>query len=292
MDRLIVLLFALVIVTSCNKPAKKDEQARDSVVVEEPKQPELVMKWETDTVLTTSESVLYHPENDMLYVSNISGNPTGKDGIGFISRLKRDGTVDSLKWVTGLNAPKGMAILNDKLYVTDIDQLVEIGLSDGQVINRYPVEGAAFLNDVATDGTSIYFSDMNTGKIHVLEGENVSVFLDSVQNINGLAFNDKGELYGLDGAGLRKYTTEGNEHELVNGVVTGGDGLVIINDSTFVASRWQGEVYFIRGGKEHLLLDTKDQKSNTADIGYIPDEQLVLVPTFFKNKVVAYSLKY
>lgn len=290
MNRLILLLFVSFVMASCNKPTKDDEQqSEDSVAMEEPSKPELTMTWETDTVLTTNESVLYYPAGEILYVSNISGTPTDKDGIGYISRLKPDGTIDSLKWVTGLNAPKGMAILNDKLYVTDIDQLVEINLADGKITNSFPVEGAEFLNDVATDGTNIYFSDMKKGKIHVLEDGNVKVFKDSVQNINGLAFNE-GELFGLDANGLRKYTTDGAE--LINGAVTGGDGLVIINDSTFVASRWQGEIYLIQGGKEHLLLDTKDQKSNTADIGYIPGQQMVLVPTFFKNKVVAYKLTY
>lgn len=290
MNRLILLLFVSFVMASCNKPTKDDEQqSEDSVAMEEPSKPELTMTWETDTVLTTNESVLYYPAGEILYVSNISGTPTDKDGIGYISRLKPDGTIDSLKWVTGLNAPKGMAILNDKLYVTDIDQLVEINLADGKITNSFPVEGAEFLNDVATDGTNIYFSDMKKGKIHVLEDGNVKVFKDSVQNINGLAFHE-GELFGLDANGLRKYTTDGAE--LINGAVTGGDGLVIINDSTFVASRWQGEIYLIQGGKEHLLLDTKDQKSNTADIGYIPGQQMVLVPTFFKNKVVAYKLTY
>src|SRR3546814_1986689 len=54
------------------------------------------------------------------------------------------------------------------------------------------------------------------------------------------------------------------------------DGLVILDDSTFVASRWSGEVYLVNGSEATLLLDTKAEKSNTADIGYIQDEQLVI----------------
>jgi sugar lactone lactonase YvrE len=80
--------------------------------------------------------------------------------------------------------------------------------------------------------------------------------------------------------------------QTVNDVVTGGDGLVIIDDSTYIASRWQGEIYLVKNGTEHLLLDTKGEESNTADIDYIPEENLVLVPTFLKNKVVAYKLDY
>jgi hypothetical protein len=38
-------------------------------------------------------------------------------------------------------------------------------------------------------------------------------------------------------------------------------------------------------------LDT-NESSQTADIGFIPEENLVLVPTFFSNKVEAYKLEY
>jgi len=40
-----------------------------------------------------------------------------------------------------------------------------------------------------------------------------------------------------------------------------------------------------------LLLDTKAEESQTADIGLDADRMIVYVPTFFKNKVVAYQLE-
>src|SRR5690606_42090847 len=78
----------------------------------------------------------------------------------------------------------------------------------------------------------------------------------------------------------------------INEVVSGGDGLVIIDDNTYIASRCKGETYLIKDGKEYLLLDTTGEGSNTADIDYIADENLVLVPTFQKNRVAAYTLEY
>ena len=44
------------------------------------------------------------------------------------------------------------------------------------------------------------------------------------------------------------------------------------------------------GTKEHLL-DTREQKINTADIGYDAEKRIVYVPTFWKNSVVAYRVK-
>ncbi len=112
------------------------------------------------------------------------------------------------------------------------------------------------------------------------------------ENANGLACDKNGQLYILDNKGVSKYNVANKQNQFINQVVTGGDGLVILDDSTFLASRWQGEIYLIKAGKEQLLLDTKADSSNTADIGYIPAEKLVLVPTFYKNKVVAYKLSY
>jgi sugar lactone lactonase YvrE len=238
------------------------------------------------------ESTLYDAKSSAIYTSNIEGGPNEKDGKGSISKLKTDGTIEKLKWVTGLNAPKGMAMLKGKLYVTDVDQLVEINAADGKIVKRYPVTGAKFLNDAATDGTKVYFTDMQTGKVHMLDNGKIGTVAEGLENINGLAFNDKGGMFFLDGKGLGQYNMQDKKSSFVNEVITGGDGLVVIDDSTYIASRWQGEIYLVKNGKEHLLLDTKEESSNTADIDYIKEEKLVLVPTFMKNKVVAYKLNY
>src|SRR5690625_6451527 len=70
-----------------------------------------------------------------------------------------------MEWTTGLHAPKGMAIMDESLYVTDIDEIVQIDLKTGEIQKKTPVENAEFLNDAATDGTYIYFSDMRTTKV-------------------------------------------------------------------------------------------------------------------------------
>src|SRR5918998_5669752 len=111
--------------------------------------------WETPAQLKTPESVLYEPTENVLFVSSIDGKPDEKDGQGFISKVSPvNGTIIELNWITGLNAPKGMAVNSDdssKLYVSDITDLVEIDIANGQITNRYNAPGIAFLNDVASD---------------------------------------------------------------------------------------------------------------------------------------------
>ena len=73
----------------------------------------------------TPESVLHDPDADVYLVSNIQGDPFEKDDNGFISRVSPDGVVLELRWIDGakenvdLDAPKGMAILGDELWVAD-----------------------------------------------------------------------------------------------------------------------------------------------------------------------------
>ena len=120
----------------------------------------LVKKWATEQVFDVPESVYWDFDREILYVSNIAGNPGEKDGEGFISRLSIDGEVRKLKWVTGLNAPKGMAAYGGRLYVSDIDELAVIDIRTDSVVERHPAEGAIFLNDVAVDAKgNVYISD-------------------------------------------------------------------------------------------------------------------------------------
>jgi hypothetical protein len=278
-------------VWSCggNQTTEKTEENTTVEVAET--SPTLTKVWETTDELTTNESALYDAESGIIYISNIDGDPEGKDGKGFISKISTSGEILEKEWVTGLDAPKGMGISNGKLYVTNIDELVEIEVATGEITNRFKIEGASFLNDVDADGDKVYFSDMKTGKIHLFQNGSFSLFAENQNNINGIRIAEDGTLYGLDGAGLKKYNRDGS-FTIVNDKVTGGDGLVILGDNAFVASRWQGEVYLIKDGVETLLLDTKAEESNTADIDFIPGEGLVLVPTFFKDRVVAYKLDY
>ncbi|MDN4165341.1 ATP-binding protein [Cytophagales bacterium LB-30] len=274
------LALASALFVACQPSEKKQEESTEKKAVS------FTKLWETDTLLTTCESVLVDANTGAIYVSNINGMPLEKDGNGFIAKIKNDGSIETLQWATGLSAPKGMAIRDSILYVTDIDRLVGISLASGSIVQEYAIEGAQFLNDVTTDGTSVYFSDMATGKIYQLKDEAPSLFQENVASINGLLF-DNGNLLGLSGAGFQNLS----QSLMLNDSVTGGDGLVKVADNAYVASRWQGEVYLIEGEITTLLLDTKAAESQTADIGLIADQNIVLIPTFFKNKVVAYQLE-
>ncbi len=258
---------------------------------------DLTKLWETPAVLKTPESVLYDYQRDIIYVSNVNGNPSEKDGNGFISTIKSDGNIDKLEWVPGLNAPKGMGLIGNLLYVSDIDEIVEIDVLNRKILQRYPVPGSKFLNDITCDeGERVFVSDMQDQKIYVLYDGKVSLWLADprLEGVNGLLTWDAWDedaFAGVKNAILRIYDEGRSVEEWIS--ETGSiDGLVTDGKGNFLFSDWAGRVYRAAPHEKPVkLLDTTPVKINAADIDFILSRDILLVPTFFDNRVVAYKVK-
>jgi hypothetical protein len=306
MKQLSIFAFSLMVIfcSSCGGDKKEQSStAADTVVVEKDSMaatPQLTLVWETDTTLTTCESALSVPEQGAIYVSCINGDPAKKDGNGFISKVNPDGKIENVKWSQGkLNAPKGMGVLENTLYVTDIDELVKIDLTSGKVSKKIKVPGAKFLNDVtvAKDEKAIYFSDSDSASsaIYRLRNDSVTVWLkDTIQSPNGLYhMGDKMYVASLKGD-FKVVDMASKKVSQVASGIGGGDGVTYSQkNNQFIVSSWFGEVFTIQPeGKLTKILDLKDQKLNSADIDYMDDRNIVLVPTFFGNKVMAYEVKW
>jgi sugar lactone lactonase YvrE len=250
----------------------------------------LVRLWESDTTLAIPESVLPDTQKGILYVSLINGGPWDKDGKGEIAQLDMTGKIKNASWATGLHAPKGMAIVGDKLYVADVTEVVIINTASGKTESRISVDSSEMLNDVTADNKGVvYVSDSKTGKVHKIENGKATLFLSSLNGVNGLKYTNDA-LYILTKQMLK--ADSNGKLTKVTDLEQGGDGLEPVGDGSFIASSWGGTVYYIgKDGKTHLMLDTREQKKNTADIGYDPVKKIVYVPTFFAKSVVAYQFQ-
>lgn len=281
-----IILFATLLITILACQTKPGETTSTT--------PTLTLKWETDTLLTTSESVIYDDENDVLYVSNINGVPDAKDGNGYISSVSLDGKITNLNWVTGFDAPKGMGIHNGKLYVADIDRVHEIDIASKAVLNSFVAEGAKFLNDIATskDG-KVYVSDTGAGEILVLENGVFTKLVTGLEGPNGLFVEGNAILVALwNSKTLNWLDLSSNQLKLKTDSLENPDGIESLGDGTYMVSSWNGLVSFIdKDWKASVILDTQLSKKGAADIEYIPSKKLLLVPTFYKNSVAAYDLK-
>jgi len=258
-------------------------------------EPKVVLEklWESPDLLITSESVCYDSKNHLLYVSCINGNPTDKDGNGFISRISLAGEIITLKWIDGLNAPKGMGIYDSKLFVTDIDQIVEIDIEQAVIAKIITVEGSRFLNDITIDPNgAVYISDMSTNKIHKFNKGILETWFDDehLTGTNGLLYEDREILAGTkDGIFSIRIEDKRLWHLIPD---TGGiDGLETDGTGSYIISDWMGKIQMVSTEDDPIiLLNTSNTGVNAADIEYIPEKNLLLVPTFSDNRVMAYEL--
>ena len=249
--------------------------------------------WENREGLKIPESVLYDENNDQIYVANINGGPAVKDGNGFISILNSNGTTKESGWIKKLNAPKGMAMYNRKLYVADIDELVEIDIAKGKITNTYKAKDALFLNDVTTcQNGMIFVSDTETAKIYVLHQGDFKVWLEGepLKYPNGL-LAERGKLY-IGDQHLYEVDILTQKIDLVIENTGGIDGLVKNNNGDFIFSNWKGLIYMHKDGENFKIYDSVAEKINTADIDFAHKYELVLVPTFFDNRIIAYKIVY
>src|SRR6056297_3139731 len=170
-----IMLVAAIFSGCKQKPGEEDKAEKST----ESEKPELTGKWSTDSVFKIPESVCYDSARDVLYVSNIQGKPTEKDKDGFISKVSTDGKVLNLEWAIGLDAPKGMGIKGDKLYVTNVDEIVEIDINDYEITGTFPCEGSKFMNDIAiNEQGTVFASDMATGIIYRLKEGKVEKWIE------------------------------------------------------------------------------------------------------------------
>lgn len=255
----------------------------------------LNLLWTTDTTLQIPESVFHDAKTGKIYVANIEGKGAwDKDGKGSISILTASGKILSPFWVTGLHAPKGMGMFQDFLIVADVDSVVIIEPIRAQVVKKIYIEGAQALNDLTVDKRgNIYVSDSKTKKIHMINGLklNVSLYLDGLKGPNGVLFVDR-MLYYVDAGGFYKVGKDKQKILIVDGLEGGTDGIEQIDEENFLISCWSGTVYHVNlKGEKKLLLDTRKEQINAADIGYDQKKKILYVPTFYKNSVMAYQLE-
>ena len=248
--------------------------------------------WATDTILKVPESLLVDDKENCLWVSNIDGASNGKDGKGSISKLSKTGAPINLEWITGLNAPKGMAKYKQELYVADLTELVVIDVKKGVIKNKITIEGSVFLNDVTVNNNgAVFVSDSRTGKVHRYENNQVTLEVENLQGPNGL-LSIEDQLLILDRGSLLSVTPGGAISKIMDGMDPSTDGIERVAPNQYLVSCWNGIVYYVVAGAQKVILfDTRSEKINSADIGYDAKKKIIYVPTFLKNNVVAYQLQ-
>lgn len=217
------------------------------------------------TGFSTPESVRYDADLDVFFVSNINGAPSEKDGNGFISKIDPAHPDSATRFIESgkngavLNAPKGMVVVGDTLWVTDIDALRGFNRRTGAVVATidFAPLGATFMNDVAaTPDGALYITDTgiridakgNTthpgkDRIYVVHGREAKIAMEDehLASPNGIAWDGANRRLLLAPSGsnyIQAWRTDAPRVSQVAMGKGGYDGIEALPDGSFLVTSW------------------------------------------------------
>ena len=258
--------------------------------------------------LQSPQSFLADPSGEQYFISNANGDPDAKDNNGFITKLDNTGKVIQLHFIQGgaggttLHAPKGMAIADRVLYMTDLDTLRGFDKTTGQLLitvtfEKYRQNGTSVaLSDVAYDGQSwLYVSDTEANtiyRVNLTEQHAVSIFAKDpiLAGPRGLALHPKtGRLIvtSWHKGKILEVTTDGVISELVSNSFFSSrfhnlDGVDFDSlGNMYVSDFTAGKVWRMRPDRRFDVI--AEYLPSPADIGVDRKQHLILVPYEYGN---------
>jgi sugar lactone lactonase YvrE len=263
------------------------------------------------------ESVKYDPDQDVWFVTNMTGAGSMKDANGYISRISAahpDSAsvfIESGKDGVVLDSPKGMALHGDTLWVADISVLRAFDRRSGSALANidFAPLGAVQLNDVAVgpDG-QIYVTDTGImmapkGVLHlgpdrvfkVGANQQVSVMAaaPAVTWPNGILWNagtKQWNIVSFDPFNGRIFalSAAGDSARVIRQGLGRLDGLELLPNGALVFTSWADS-------SVHLLKDGTDRKiirdvPEAADLGLDTRRNHLAVPLSVMGRVQIWSL--
>ena len=300
-----LLIIVAILVTNCQ------QNETQPVAPVAPKQPVTKKADQITQDLQTPESVLYDADQDVYFISNINGNPTAVDDNGYISRVNAETLQGEMKWVEGgkanvtLNAPKGLAILGDILYVCDLTVVRKFDRKTGAPKGEVAIPGSTFMNDAASDGKSVYVSDSGLkagagGNFEPTGTDAVwQITADKPKQIakgkdlkapNGVEIAD-GKVWVVTFGANELYQIDKGKKTNVTTLPKGSlDGLVHLADGSFLVSSWDAKAVY-RGKPGGAFTAVIENVNSPADIGYDTKRKRVPIPHFMDSIVTVHPLQ-
>jgi hypothetical protein len=258
------------------------------------------------TGFSTPEAARYDGEQDVWFVSNINGAPAARDNNGFISRMRPDGTIDSLRFIAGgrggatLNAPKGLLLVGDTLWVADITVARAFNARTGAPLGEVTVRGATMLNDLALgpDG-AVYLTDTGLefgvegaqpqpSRIFRVSGMRAEQALESasLNGPNGIAWDGGRGAFVIGsyfGDSLLLWAPGDSAPRGVAGGPGQWDGIVALPDGRMLVSSWADSSLYVLDGSS--MRKVMSGLAAPAAIGVDPQRMQVAVPSLTGNTV-------
>lgn len=251
------------------------------------------------------------------FVSNMGARvvPASKDGDGYISELDAQGTlvkerVFPREGDPPLNAPKGMAVIGNRLFVTDIDRIVGYDLGSHKQVFEAVVSGgpAKFFDDLAVESdtallmtdtlrNALYRYDFGSRTFAMVAGDMPGAKGVAVDGTRKLAYVAAmgagfkgGHLYSvaLDGSDA-KGRRIGNVHGLFDGIAL-VDGQLLLSDWKSVSEPVPGTMTLHAPDGTLVSTLSTPELHGPADFDYDAAQRLLWIPDMHNNRVVILPL--
>jgi sugar lactone lactonase YvrE len=251
-----------------------------------------------------SEAVRYDPDQDVYFVGNWgNGQFDAKDNNGYISRMTPEGVVENARFIAGgvggatLNAPRGMYIVGDTLWVADADAVRGFNRRTGAPLATadFSAYKLGFLNDVAAGPDGEYVTDTGTQTIYRIANGRVSVALQdkALNGPNGItwdAANKRFIVVPFGGDSVIRAWTAGSKTLTVLGKSTSNkfDGVEVLSGGRVLASS-QGDssLHLFTGAAGRPIIKTGGAP---ADIAIDTKRNRVAVPFVDRGVVEIWQL--
>ena len=259
--------------------------------------------------LAHPESVRYDSAADVYYVSVINGDPAAHDDNGFIDVVSADSFRVILTLVRGgqngvtLDAPKGLAVSGDTLWVADIDAVRAFDKHNGSPLLSVDLKPlhARFLNDVAVGGDgAVYVTDTGTGDstnaggnviFRIADGRaSVALASPALAAPNGIAWSPQLHRFLLAPGGKDVQTWAPGDRAPVPFAAGPGtyDGIEPLADGRIVVTSWaDSAVHIIQDGQMTTWIR---HVNGPADIGVDVRRGRVALPRLVENRVEYFLL--
>ncbi len=257
----------------------------------------LVRIWQTPRDFKIPESVVYDRITNSLYVSNYDGyNPSMNGGKQSISKISLDGSIEELDWITGVKNPAGLTIVQDKLFVAERRSVLVIDIASQEIQNRYEIQQSSFLNDITVDNSgNIYVSDSRKSIIFRLADGEFQEWLkgEEINDPNGLLIDGNKLIFANNGDNCLK-SVDLDTKEITTIVNLGAgiiDGIKVDKNGDYLVSHWEGRIFRVTpSGDVTKILDISVPGIYCADFEYVQERNLLIIPTFYDYRVIAYQI--
>jgi len=210
--------------------------------------------------------------------------------------------------MVGLDAPKGMALIGNTLYISDIDTLRGFDLKTKKEVFSLVFEGVNFLNDITVkDSNTLFISASDVGTIYEVNVSNKSYEkLIDFTTANGLFYEDgilyaaelgssaktmfdgKGKLYKIDLKNNNTLSKLGSFEGVLDGVHKVGDKVYV---SDWGNSKKSGivRIYDLKTKKESVL--KQELFMGSADFWIDEKSNKLYLPQMIGGKVSIIELE-